>query len=96
VIKIADFGESLPGSSGAILKSGKNEETTGQLLRRYGSLGTEMAVAVLIGAWGGHALDQWLGTTPWLLLIGIIFGVAAGFLDIGPSTRPLGPSLLLH
>ncbi|MFQ5949398.1 MAG: AtpZ/AtpI family protein [Nitrospiria bacterium] len=55
---------------------------TWQLLRRYGSLGIEMAVAVLIGAWGGHGLDEWLGTTPWLLLIGFIFGAAAGFLNI--------------
>ncbi len=31
---------------------------------------------------GGHGFDQWLGTTPWFLLVGFIFGAVAGFLNI--------------
>jgi F0F1-type ATP synthase assembly protein I len=41
-----------------------------------------MVVSVLIGAWGGNSLDQWLDTSPWLLLLGFIFGSAAGFLNM--------------
>lgn len=41
-----------------------------------------MVVSVLIGTWGGNSLDRWLGTKPWLLLLGFIFGAAAGFLNI--------------
>jgi len=41
-----------------------------------------MVVSVLIGAWGGHSLDEWLGTSPWLLLLGFFFGAAAGFLSM--------------
>ena len=31
------------------------------------------------GAWGGHVLDSRLGTDPWLLLVGALLGIAAGF-----------------
>lgn len=39
----------------------------------------EMAIAVVIGTLGGSWLDQRLETRPWLALIGMFFGVAAGF-----------------
>jgi ATP synthase protein I len=48
-------------------------------LRLYGSLGIEMAAAVLIGTLMGYWVDKWLGTQPWILIIGFIFGAAAGF-----------------
>jgi len=51
-------------------------------LRLYGSLGIEMAVSVLIGTLMGYLLDKWLGTRPWILIIGFIFGAAAGFRNL--------------
>ena len=51
-------------------------------LRVYGSLGTEMAACVLIGTLLGYLADRWLGTRPWILLIGFIFGAAAGFRNL--------------
>jgi ATP synthase protein I len=47
--------------------------------QRVASVGLEMAIAVVIGTLGGSWLDQRLGTRPWLALLGILFGVAAGF-----------------
>jgi hypothetical protein len=41
-------------------------------------IGTTMAASLALGVWGGHWLDAKLGTTPWLLLTGSVFGVAAG------------------
>jgi ATP synthase protein I len=38
-----------------------------------------MAAAVLIGTLMGYWADKWLGTQPWVLIIGFIFGAAAGF-----------------
>lgn len=64
------------------MKPGKNEENAWDLLARYGSLGLELVVAVLIGAGGGYWLDQKLGTLPLFLLIGFVLGSAAGFLNI--------------
>jgi len=64
------------------LKTGKNENGSADLIRRYANLGIELVVAVLLGAWGGYQLDQWFGTTPWLLLLGFFFGTVAGFLNL--------------
>lgn len=44
-----------------------------------GSVGLEMGVAVLLG-WGvGFYLDRELHTGPYLMVICLLFGVAAGF-----------------
>lgn len=53
-----------------------------QDLRLYGSLGIEMAAAVLIGTFMGYWADKWLGTKPWLLIVGFILGAAAGFRNL--------------
>lgn len=50
-------------------------------LTTFGSLGIELVVSVLIGAGAGYLLDRWLGTKPWLMIIGLIFGAVAGFRD---------------
>ena len=53
----------------------------GQDARRVGALmsaGLAFAFSVLIGAGGGLALDRWLGTSPWLLFLGLVLGFAAG------------------
>lgn len=44
--------------------------------------GLQVVVSLLIGFGIGLALDRWLGTAPWLMLLFIIFGVAAGFLNV--------------
>ena len=52
-----------------------------RLLRRYGNLGVEMVVAVFIGVFGGRKIDQWFDTRPIFLILGFVFGAAAGFLN---------------
>lgn len=42
-------------------------------------LAMDLVFAVVIGFGIGYFLDNWLGTKPWLMLIFLIFGVAAGF-----------------
>jgi ATP synthase protein I len=32
---------------------------------------------VAVGLAGGYFADRWLGTSPWLLLIGLAFGIVA-------------------
>ena len=44
--------------------------------------GLQIVVSILIGFGAGLWLDRWLGTKPWLMLLFIIFGVAAGFLNV--------------
>ena len=37
--------------------------------------------AVVAGLIIGWLLDRWLGTAPWLLVAGIVLGIAAGFFE---------------
>lgn len=45
-------------------------------------LGTELTVAVMIGAVMGYALDRYFDSKPWLLAVGVILGGAAGSLNV--------------
>lgn len=47
-------------------------------LGKYSALGLEMAASVLISAAIGYYLDKWLGTAPWLMVLWIGIGFAAG------------------
>ncbi len=47
-----------------------------------GTTGVQLVVSILIGFGIGLTLDRWLGSAPWFMLLFIIFGVAAGFLNI--------------
>jgi ATP synthase protein I len=37
--------------------------------------------AVAAGLFLGWLLDRWLGTRPWLLVVGLVLGAAAGFFE---------------
>jgi ATP synthase protein I len=45
-------------------------------------LGTELTVATIIGGLLGYALDNFFGTKPWGLVVGIVLGSGAGCLAV--------------
>lgn len=49
---------------------------------RYSSMGLELGLSVLLGLWIGKALDDWLGTDPWGLILFLIFGMVAGYRSV--------------
>jgi ATP synthase protein I len=51
------------------------------------SIGIEMGVATAIGWYAGYWADGRLGTGPWLMLVGLLFGVAAGFRGLYRAAR---------
>ena len=51
-------------------------------LSYFASLGISVALAIFIGLFLGLWLDKKLGTEPVLLLVGLAFGIAAGFRNI--------------
>ena len=56
-----------------------------QLFKTLGflsSVGISMVAATFIGLGMGYYLDKWLGTTPWLTLIFLGFGIVSGFRNI--------------
>ncbi len=52
-----------------------------KVMRAFGlasTLGFNFAASVLIGFYLGRYLDNKLGTDPWLLILGLLIGIAAG------------------
>jgi len=42
----------------------------------------QLAVPVLMGAFGGRYVDDRLGTSPWLMVAGLFLGLAAGVVGV--------------
>ena len=42
-------------------------------------LGFEIAVPVVLFMFAGYKADGWLGTEPWLFVVGALLGVTVGF-----------------
>ena len=53
-------------------------------------VGVELVSAVAIGVGIGWLLDQWLDTRPWLMLVFIFLGGAAGILNVYRMARGFG------
>jgi len=47
-----------------------------------GGLGFLLVATTMFGYWVGHWLDRRWGTDPWLSVVGLLFGVAAGFMEM--------------
>ena len=45
-------------------------------------LGTELTVATFIGAMLGYGVDKFFDISPWGLAVGVVFGGAAGSLNV--------------
>lgn len=46
---------------------------------RYAQVGTMLVAPMLVLGGIGYALDRRFGSKPWLLLLGLLLGMAAGF-----------------
>jgi F0F1-type ATP synthase assembly protein I len=61
------------------------DEKDRKLLRMLGVLSTvglTLVFATVIGLFVGLKLDQWLGTSPWLTIVFLLFGLIAGFRNV--------------
>jgi ATP synthase protein I len=54
---------------------------------RYGSVGIELVLSILIGLWLGRKGDAHFGTAPWLTLLGLVAGAYAGFRALFATTK---------
>lgn len=55
------------------------------------AVGSELGIATLIGLFGGAWLDRRFGTGPWIMIIGLAIGAAAGFkslMRLAPKPPP--------
>jgi ATP synthase protein I len=55
-------------------------------------LSSELVAGVAVGAFLGWALDKWLGTSPWGMIVFLLLGFAAGVINVmraaGVSSGP--------
>ena len=56
-------------------RGGKQFKTYAQL----GAVGIELGLSTVVGLLAGQWADRKLGTEPWLLVFGLLIGVASGF-----------------
>lgn len=68
-----------------MLNNGEKKPKTSGVLQAMAvttMIGAEMAVTVTLGFYGGRLLDRQFGTDPWMMVAGILLGVAAGIWGI--------------
>jgi ATP synthase protein I len=53
-------------------------------------IGLELVVAVFVGLAIGWAIDRWLGTRPWGLLVFLFLGIGAGMTNVYRVVKGLG------
>ena len=68
------------------------EKSAWNALAELSSIGFAMVLATMLGFAGGYYADQWLGTA-WLKLVGLGFGIAAGFVIFFRSVKKAGREL---
>lgn len=62
----------MPGDDTSVIKQ----------LVRLSTIGVALVAATAIGLAIGYGLDRLFGTSPWLTLTFLLFGIAAGFLNL--------------
>jgi len=55
-----------------------NPEANNSLLGMAWRISTELVIAVLLGCAIGFGIDHFAGTRPWITILGLMFGTAAG------------------
>jgi len=53
------------------------------------ALGTMLFACVAVGLAAGYFADRWLGTEPWLVLVGLAFGIAAAAVNFFRTIKTL-------
>ncbi|HEU5323810.1 MAG TPA: AtpZ/AtpI family protein [Methylomirabilota bacterium] len=56
-------------------------------LAELSTIGMAMVLATVIGLAGGWFADRWLGTSPWLTMLGLGLGIVAGFVSLFRSIK---------
>ena len=68
------------------------EEKDRKFIRMIGVLSTvgiTMVAATVIGFYIGYALDRFFGTSPWLMLVFLLLGIAAGFKNLFDQVKKI-------
>jgi len=53
----------------------------------------ELVVNIVVGTGIGYLLDRWLGTRPWLMVVFVFLGAAAGVMNVYRAAKGLDDSV---
>lgn len=56
-------------------------------------IATELVAAIAVGTLMGYVLDGWLGTRPWLMVVFLFLGAAAGTMNVYRAAKGLDDSI---
>lgn len=91
-----DFDARLRAARGAPREDGDGPRRAGAGASGLGvamRIGVELVTTVLVGVGIGWALDTWLGTAPWLMVVFIFLGGAAGVMNVYRVVQGLDDSV---
>ncbi len=74
-------------------RAGRGGRLSGSGIAIAARITVEMLVGVMVGAGIGYALDQWLGSKPWLMMLFLLLGGAAGVLNAYRAVKGLDDSV---
>jgi ATP synthase protein I len=69
--------------------TGADDDARGRALGMGFGLAAQLVAGVIVGGAIGYLLDQWLGTRPWMLMLFLIIGFAAGMLNVVRAARSM-------
>lgn len=58
-----------------------------QIAAMIGTLGTEIVILTIAGAWLGNRMDTAWDTKPFMLLAGVLIGLVLGFVSAGYTIK---------
>jgi ATP synthase protein I len=95
--KLSDLGQRLDKATGgpATSKAGDKavEEAANAARSKAMGLGfsiaAQLVAGVIVGGGIGYLLDRWLGTVPWLMVLFLGFGFAAGIMNVVRTAREM-------
>jgi ATP synthase protein I len=68
-----------PGGGPSAGPPGGREASNGPSASEFAGVGLQFAASIIVFLLAGQWLDRKLGTTPWLLIVGVFFGAGGGF-----------------
>ena len=68
-----------PGGGPSAGPPGGREASSGPSASEFAGVGLQFAASIIVFLLAGQWLDRKLGTTPWLLIVGVFVGAGGGF-----------------
>jgi ATP synthase protein I len=86
---LKDLGERIDRAQASIEEKDRRKYGRGSAYSFGVRVATDLVAAVVVGFLIGWLLDRFLGTSPWMLLLFVLLGMAAGILNVMRAAKSL-------